>query len=422
MSAIAGIRADWVLDSRARPSIEVSVELEGGAVVFAQCPSGRSTGRHESRELRDDDADRFDGMGVTQAISGIRNWVTDALIGFDVTDQARIDQLLVELDGTEDRSRLGANAILAVSAACARAGALALGSPLWAHLAGLRTPRLPMPMVNMISGNLHARGGMSIQDVLIMPVGAQDVETALEWVHDVYHSCRRALDERGFSVLVGDEGGFGAPMSSEEALELVVDAISRAGRKPGEEVALTIDVAGTHILQPDGSYLLDGQILSSLGLIEVFKEWIDRFPIISIEDPLGEDDWDAWCDAATHLASRVQLVGDDLICTHLHRLEMAAELGCANAVLVKPNQIGTLSEALSVVDKAAELGMATIVSARSGETEDDWLADFAIASGAGSIKVGSVARSERLAKYNRLMRVGRQPNAPRWAGSPQWSH
>jgi enolase len=418
MTTIAQITADWVLDSRATPTIEATVTLADGTSAFAQAPSGASTGRHESVERRDGDADRFAGQGVEGAIRAVRDDISERLAGLDVTEQSTIDLAMVDLDGTEDRSRLGANAMVAVSAACARAGAATRGIALWEHLAGPRFATLPLPMVNLFSGGLHAPGGMGIQDILVTPLGAPDEITAIEWVHDVYRATARLLAERGASTLVGDEGGFGAPSHSNEAvLALATEAISRSGRTPGTEIALTLDIAASHLLQADGTYLLDESTRSRGSMIETIASWTEQYPIVSVEDPLGEDDWDGWALAAGKLDPTIQLVGDDLICTHLDRLERAAAAGSANAVLVKANQIGTLTEALAVVDRSQQLGMRAVVSARSGETEDDWLADLAVASGAGQIKVGSVARSERLAKYNRLLRIARSPEPPPFAGA-----
>ena len=417
MVSIASITADWVLDSRATPTVEATVTLDNGMTAFGQTPSGASTGRHESVERRDGDPSHFGGKGVEGAARAIRWRIAPALTGQDVSDQAAIDAALVDLDGTEDRSELGANAILAVSVACARAGALAGGLPLWEHLAGTRVPTLPLPMVNLFSGGAHARGGMGMQDVLVTPFGAPNESTAIEWVRDVYVAASEILTEQGASTLVGDEGGFGAPSaSSEDTIAIAVEAIVRAGRIPGREVSLTLDIAATQLLQEDGTYCLDGRCYHPEELIETVVGWTTQYPIVSVEDPLAEDDWDGWVRLAERLDPRVQLVGDDLLCTHIERLNRAAELGCANAVLVKANQIGTVSEALAVADRAAALGLRAVVSARSGETEDDWLADLAVASGAGQIKVGSVVRSERLAKYNRLLRIGRSPGAPPWAG------
>lgn len=410
--------AGWVLDSRAVPTVEATVVLSDGRSVVARAPSGASTGSHESMERRDGKRSRFAGKGVDGAVSSVQGEICTRLSGADPTDQEAIDRAMVELDGTEQRTRLGANALVAVSAACARAGALVRGVPLWQHLAAGGPPSLPLPMVNMISGNLHAHGGMGIQDVLAVPVGASSYEEALVWIVDVYHSLGELLEERGASTLVGDEGGFGAPTSSSEAaISLVTEAVDRAGRDPGHGVALALDVAATHLLDVDGRYHLDGATLSGTELTDMVCEWVDRYPVISVEDPLGEDAWGDWASLGARVAPVVQLIGDDLLCTRRSRVDRAAETGAANAVLVKPNQIGTLSEALGVVRRASELSMAAVPSARSGETEDDWLADFAVASGAGQIKVGSVARSERLAKYNRLLRIAREPDAPPWAGT-----
>lgn len=412
------IDAGWVLDSRAVPTVEATVLLSDGRSVAAHAPSGASTGRHESVERRDHDPSRFAGKGVDGAVASVRGTISARLAGSDPTDQEALDQVLVALDGTEDRARLGSNALVAVSAACARAGALVRGLPLWQHLAGDGSAALPLPMVNMISGNLHASGGMGMQDVLAVPVGATSYEQALEWIVNVYRSLGDLLADRGASTLVGDEGGYGAPApSSEVAMELVTEAIDRAGHDPGHGVALALDVAATHLVGKDGRYRLDGETMSASELAGLICDWLDRYPIVSVEDPLGEDDWVGWASLGARVGSRVQLVGDDLLCTRLGRLERAAETGAANAVLVKANQIGTLSEALAVARRASGLAMGAVLSARSGETEDDWLADAAVGSGAGQIKVGSVARSERLAKYNRLLRIARSPQAPRWAGT-----
>lgn len=418
MATIAAVTADWVLDSRAVPTVEATVTLSDGRRAFAQAPSGASIGVHESLERRDTESSRFGGRGVQGAVASVRHEITDALTGMDATDQLALDQRLVALDGTDDRSRLGANAMVAVSAACARSGALATGVPLWTHLAGNRHATLPLPMVNLFSGNLHARGGMTIQDVLVVPFAAPDEATSIEWVRDIYHSAKELLVRRGASTLIGDEGGFGAPSpSSEECIALACEAIARAGRVAGQDVGIALDIAATHMLQSDGTYVLDGVTMSSEELVATMARWQRDYPIVSIEDPLAEDDWAGWQLAAATFDARVQLLGDDLLCTHLDRLERAAAMGCANAVLVKANQIGTLSEALAVADRSRELGMRAVVSARSGETEDDWLADLAVASGAGQIKIGSVARSERLAKYNRLLRIARGDDAPPWAGA-----
>jgi len=416
MITITGVSGSWMLDSRATPTVEVAVTLSDGSRHLAMAPSGASTGSHESVELRDRAEPRWRGRGVSAAVRAAAEIAGPALAGLRPDDQAAIDAALIAADGTRDRSRLGANTMVAASVAAARAGAAVTGRELWQHLGDGRQPSVPVPMVNIVSGNLHAAGGMGIQDVLVIPAGADDLETALEWVHDVYHCTAVRLRSLGASVLVGDEGGFGAPgMSSEQAIALVTGAIAASGRAASAEVSIALDVAATHFRRADGSYLLDGLRYEPADLAAVLARWADEYPIASIEDPFGEDDWAAWPDLARRCPG-LQLLGDDLIATHIDRMREAAKRGAANAVLTKVNQIGTVTEALTVVDAAAALGLRAVISARSGETEDDWLADLAVASGAGQIKVGSVARSERLAKYNRLLRIARSAEAPPYAG------
>ena len=417
MITIAAMEADWLLDSRATPTIEVTVTLTDGSRHRAMAPSGASTGSHESAELRDTGDPRWRGRGVSAAVAAAAALAAPALAGLPADDQAVLDARLVEADGTTGRTRLGANTLVAASVACARAGAAVTGRELWQHLGDGRRPLLPVPMVNIVSGNLHAAGGMGIQDVLIIPGGARDFATAIEWVHDVYHATGAELRARRISSLVGDEGGYGAPSAaSKDVISLVTDAIAQAGRRAPEEVSIALDIAATHFAEPDGGYHLDGRNYTAAGLADLLAAWTDSFPITSVEDPFGEDDWPAWSHFAA-LRPELQLIGDDLIATHADRLAQAARLGAANAVLTKINQIGTVTEALAVADQAAALGFAAVISARSGETEDDWLADLAVAAGAGQIKVGSVARSERLAKYNRLLRIERSPAAPPYAGA-----
>jgi enolase len=417
MITIASVDAGWMLDSRATPTIEVTVTLTDGTCHRAMAPSGASTGSHESAERRDTGAARWRGRGVSGAVTAARDIAGPALAGLAPDDQAALDARLIAADGTARRERLGVNTMVAASVACARAGAAVTGRELWQHLGDGRAPLLPVPMVNIISGHLHAAGGMGIQDVLVIPAGAPDVATAIEWVHDVYHAVRERLRDRGTSVLVGDEGGFGVPAAtSEDAIALVTEAIAAAGRIAPAEMSIALDVAATHLIQPDGTYLLDGRRYGSGELADLLAGWTAAYPVTSVEDPFGEDDWAAW-PGFTRRSPGVQVVGDDLIATHLDRLREAARTGAANAVLTKVNQIGTVSEALQVVDEAAASGFAAVISARSGETEDDWLADLAVASGAGQIKVGSVARSERLSKYNRLLRIERSAAAPPYAGT-----
>jgi enolase len=421
---IADLDADWMLDSRATPTIEVTVTLSDGTRHRAMAPSGASTGSHESVERRDTDLPRWRGRGVSAASAAIQSLVSPALRGLSPDDQAGIDGRLVEIDGSARRERLGVNGLVAASVACARAGAASTQRPLWRHLGDGRQPTLPVPMVNIMSGNLHAFGGMGIQDLLVIPTGAADLPSAIEWAHDVYHATRTLLSARGASTLVGDEGGFGAPStSSAEAVALVTEAITAAGRRPSVEVGIGLDVAATHLETANGTYDLDGASYNALELGDLLAGWVDSFPVVSIEDPFGEDDWGAWAAFADRLPG-LQIVGDDLIATHLDRLQAAVRSRAANTVLVKVNQIGTVTEALRIVDVSREAGMRAVVSARSGETEDDWLADLAVASGAGQIKIGSVARSERLSKYNRLLRIARGSEPPpfaRWAASPDSS-
>ncbi len=419
MITIAAVDAGWLLDSRATPTIEVTVTLTDGSRHRAMAPAGASTGSHESAELRDRSDPRWRGRGVRAAVAAARRIAGPALAGLAPEDQAAVDTRLTEADGTARRDHLGANTLVAASVACARAGAAVTGRELWQHLGDGRRPLLPVPMVNILSGNLHAAGGMGIQDVLVIPAGAPSVEDALEWVHDVYHATASLLRERGASTLIGDEGGYGSPVAdSGEAIALAVEAIGRTGRGTPGDLGVALDVAATHLIRDDGRYDLDGRCYTPDELAGLLAGWAGRYPVLSIEDPFGEDDWAAWQGFARRCPG-LQLIGDDLIATHLDRLRRAAGSGAANTVLTKINQIGTVTEALQVADEAAALGLRAVISARSGETEDDWLADLAVASGAGQIKVGSVARSERLAKYNRLLRIERSaaaPPYPRWAG------
>jgi enolase len=381
-----------VLDSRGNPTVAVSVKLSGGAVGIAKVPSGASTGRHEAVELRDNDRTRYAGKGVLRAVENVNRMIAPALADVDGIDQQAIDRCLIELDGTPDKSRLGANAILGVSCAVARAAAKARGLPLWQYLAGSRKAVLPLPMVNIISGGHHAGWNFDFQDFLIVPHGALSYAAALEMAVAVHQAARQVLEARGYALTgVADEGGWGPKLErDEQALDILVEAIERAGYIPGTQISIAIDVAASHFKR------LDYGVDFLAGLAE-------KYPIVSIEDGLGEDDWDGWQQLTARLGSRLQLIGDDLFATNPARLEEGIRRGAANAVLVKMNQIGTLAETFAVVDRAREAGYRAVISARSGETEDDFLADLAVASGAGQIKVGSVRCSERLAKYNRLL-------------------
>ena len=407
-ATISGVRAREILDSGGRPTVEVDLELSDGSSARSSVPSGTSTGRHEAWELRDNDPGRFAGNGVLTAVAHVRDTIGPALLGRSPFAQAELDAFLVELDGSEDRSVLGANALLAVSTAAARAAAVSQGLPLWRHLGGGNL--LPLPMVNIISGGLHAEARLAFQDFLILPVGAASFREALEWAAAVRAATAEGLRNRGLSTLKAAEGGFGPALPDPEAaLELLVEAVARSGRRLGDEVALAIDVAASHFFSaglyrppeaPDG--------LDAGGLVDRLERLVDHYPIVSIEDGLAEDDWDGWATLSARLGGRIQIVGDDLFATNRARLEQGVARGIANSVLVKMNQIGTLSETLAVIEQARAAGYAPIVSARSGETSDDIIADLAVGSSAGQIKIGSLAQSERLAKYNQLLRIEEQ--------------
>ncbi len=403
------IHAREVFDSRGNPTMEVEVHCAGGACGRAIVPSGASTGRHEAVELRDGEPSRYGGKGVRRAVANGRDILAPRLRGMDATEQTRLDRLMCELDGTANKSRLGANAILGVSLACAHAAAASRGQPLWRYLDTEGVARMPLPMVNLISGGLHAGGNLDLQDFLFMPIGARSYSESLEMTVAVYRALSRVLIRHGFEgVLVGDEGGFGPRLqSNEQAIEMILRAIEDAGLRPGEQAALALDAASTHFYR-DGRYHLridGGQPLDADGMIALLERWVKQYPIRSIEDGLAEDDWDGWRKLTAALGDHVQLIGDDLFVTNAERLRRGIAEGVANAVLVKVNQIGTLTETLDVVRLARQAGYRAVISARSGETEDSTLADLAVASGAGQIKIGSVARSERLAKYNQLLRI-----------------
>ncbi len=419
--SIAKIHAREVFDSRGRPTVEVEVAASNGVVASAIVPSGMSTGRHEALELRDGDPERHAGLGVSKAVRNVREVIAPALTGHDLLDQAGIDARLVELDGTPDKTRLGANAVLGVSLASLRAAASVEQKPLWQHLdqAGLAT--MPLPMVNIISGGLHARGNVDLQDFLMVPVGAKSYSEALEMSLDVHRATGELLGSLGQSTLKADEGGYGPTLDSNRAaLDLLVQAIEAAGYTPGEQIAIALDVASSHFFsESDGRYHFrsEARSLDAGEMIQMLCEWADDYPIVSIEDGLAEDDWHGWSQLTQRLGNRVQVLGDDLFTTNPDRLRRGIELQAANAVLVKMNQIGTISETLTVIEIAQKAGFRTIVSARSGETEDSSLADLAVATGAGQIKIGSVCGSERLAKYNQLLRIeAAMGDAPRFAG------
>jgi enolase len=401
---IREIGALEILDSRGNPTVMVQVDLSDATVASAKVPSGASTGSHEAVELRDGDPARYDGKGVRQAVDNVRRLLAPALRGSGAEDQSALDRRMIELDGTPDKSRLGANAILGVSCAVARAVALSRKIPLWRHLAGVRRAVLPVPMINILSGGLHAGRNFEFQDFLAIPLGFSTFADALEAVAAVHRAAHAVLEKRGYLLTgVADEGGWGPRLpTNETALDVMAEAIERAGRR----MAIGIDVAASHFYDA-GKYDLrtEGRTLTPDDMIDLLAGWAARYPVVSIEDGLAEDDWAGWQKLTAALGARVQLIGDDLFVTNPARLERGIRERAANAVLVKMNQIGTLTETFEVIDRAREAGFPAVISARSGETEDDFLADLAVASGAGQIKVGSITRSERLAKYNRLLEI-----------------
>jgi enolase len=404
---IAWVRAREVLDSRGHPTLEVEVGLEGGARGRAIVPAGASTGAHEALELRDGDPHRYFGKGVLRAVEHVHRIIAPAVVGRWAQDQEGIDRLLMELDGTPNKGRLGANAVLGVSLAVAHAAAAARGLPLYRYLGGEGEMTLPMPLFNILNGGRHARGGVDLQEFMVVPVGAPTFADALRWGAEVYHALGRLLEERGLSVGVGDEGGFAPPLArNEEALFLVLKAVEAAGRRPGEEVALALDAAASE-LHRHGLYHLarEERALTSEDMVAMWEDWCARYPIVSIEDGLAQDDWEGWALLTQRLGSRVQLVGDDLFVTNVMRIRRGIQMGVANAVLIKPNQIGTLTETLQAIEVAKGAGYRCVISHRSGETEDTTIADLAVATGAGQIKAGAPARGERTAKYNRLLRI-----------------
>lgn len=406
---IARIEARQVLDSRGRPTVEVDVVCTTGARGRAIVPSGASTGRHEALELRDGDANHYAGHGVRRAVGHVRDVIAPALQGMPVEEQEAIDRKMIELDGTPDKSRLGANAILGVSLACAQAAAASRGVPLWRYLDRAGKACLPLPMVNLISGGLHAGRNLEFQDFLFLPIAARSYSEALEQATAAYRALALTLRDHGYEgVLVGDEGGFGPKLeSNEQAIELILRAYRRADMEPGRDAALAIDVASTHFYR-DGLYRLGELRLPAPEMVRLLSEWVDDYPIQSIEDGMAEDDWDGWQLLSRELSDQVQLIGDDLFVTNPARLAQGIAWNTANGILVKLNQIGTLTETLAVIDQARQAGYRPVVSARSGETEDTTIADLAVSTGAGQIKIGSVARSERLAKYNQLLRIEEQ--------------
>jgi enolase 1/2/3 len=410
MTAIANIHAREILDSRGNPTVEVEVTLESGAMGRAAVPSGASTGAHEAVELRDGDPKRYQGKGVRRAVEAVNGEIFDALSGFDAEGQMALDRTLVALDGTANKGRLGANAILGVSLANARAAAADLGLPLYRYVGGAHARLMPVPMMNIVNGGVHADNPIDLQEFMIMPVGAPSLAEAVRMGAEIFHTLKARLSEAGLNTNVGDEGGFAPNLASADAaLGFVVGAIEAAGYRPGEEVALALDPAASEFFK-DGRYVLagEGKTLDAAGMVRFYQDLAARYPIVSIEDGMAEDDWDGWAALARALGAKLQLVGDDIFVTNPARISEGIDKGVANAVLIKVNQIGTLTETLDAVEMAHRAGWRTVMSHRSGETEDATIADLAVAAGCGQIKSGSLARSDRLAKYNQLIRIEEQ--------------
>ena len=407
MSAIVDVIAREILDSRGNPTVEADVVLESGATGRAAVPSGASTGSREAIELRDGDASRYLGKGVQKAVEYVNTEICEALLGLDGEEQTRIDRVLIDLDGTENKSRLGANAMLAVSCAVAKASAEDVGLPLYRYFGGAGPMSLPVPLMNVINGGAHANNSVDLQEFMIVPVGAPSFKEALRWGAEVFHRLKKLIDSKGWPTQVGDEGGFAPDLkSNEEALTLLMQAIESAGYKPGEQIALALDCAASEFYK-DGKYHLEGEgrSLTSAELTDLWADWASRYPIVSIEDGMAEGDWDGWKLLTDKLGKKVQIVGDDLFVTNTNILREGIKKGVANSILIKINQIGTLSETFAAIEMAKCAGYTNIISHRSGETEESLIADLAVGTNAGQIKTGSLSRSDRMAKYNQLIRI-----------------
>jgi enolase len=407
MTLIEEIVAREILDSRGNPTVEVEVTLISGAMGRAAVPSGASTGAHEAVELRDGDERRYGGKGVFRAVDNVNTVIADELIGWDALDQVGIDEFLIGLDGTPNKGRLGANAILGVSLAVAKAAAYALGLPLYRYIGGVSARTLPVPMMNILNGGKHAVGSTDFQEFMVMPVGGRSFAEALRWGAETYHSLKGVLKDRGYNTNVGDEGGFAPSLgSNEEAVEVIVEAIEKAGYRPGEDIYIALDPAASEIYE-DGQYHLkkENRVLSGQEMVAFYEDWVSKYPIISIEDGLAEDDWESWKLLTARLGDRVQIVGDDLLVTNVERVGRAIQEKAANSLLCKVNQIGTLTEAIAAVTMAQRAGWTAVVSHRSGETEDVTIADLVVALNAGQIKTGAPCRTDRVAKYNQLLRI-----------------
>ncbi|MGB9776047.1 MAG: phosphopyruvate hydratase [Anaerolineae bacterium] len=424
-TTIDEIIAREILDSRGNPTIEVEVALADGSWGRAAVPSGASTGAHEALELRDEDPQRYGGKGVLKAVQNVNELIADELFGWDATDQLGIDAYLLELDGTPNKERLGANAILGVSLAVAHAAANALRLPLYRYIGGIYAHVLPVPLMNILNGGKHAVDGPDLQEFMIAPVGAPTFAEALRWGSEVYHALKAVLKKRGYSTGVGDEGGFAPSLrTNEEAIEVILEAIGKAGYRPGEQIVLALDPAASEFYE-DGRYVLkkEGRTLTGAEMVDFYAAWVEKYPIISIEDGLAEDDWENWALMTRRLGDRIQIVGDDLLVTNGQRIRRAIREGSCNALLCKVNQIGTLTEAIAAVQMAQRAGWGVIVSHRSGETEDATIADLAVALNVGQIKTGAPCRSERVAKYNQLLRIEEElGDQARYAGMSAFAH
>jgi enolase len=407
MTSIEEIVGREILDSRGNPTIEVEVILDGGAVGRAAVPSGASTGAHEAIELRDENPERYGGKGVLAAVENVNDTIAEELWGFDAMDQVGLDEALIELDGTLNKGNLGANAILGVSLAAAKAVAEALGLPLYRYIGGVSARTLPVPMMNILNGGKHAVDGPDLQEFMAMPVGAPTFAEALRWGAETYQALKKVLKKKGYGTGVGDEGGFAPSLkSNEEAVEVIIEAIQQAGYVPGEDIFVALDPAASEVYA-DGKYTLtkEGRTLSGEEMVDFYEDWVDRYPIISIEDGLAEDDWDAWVLMTERLGGHIQIVGDDLLVTNVQRLKLGIDRKAANSILIKLNQIGTLTETLAAIEMAKRAGWTAVVSHRSGETEDTTIADLVVAVNAGQIKTGAPCRSDRVAKFNQLLRI-----------------
>jgi enolase len=407
MSAIVDIVGREILDSRGNPTVECDVLLESGTMGRAAVPSGASTGSREAIELRDGDSSRYNGKGVLRAVEHINTEISEAVLGLDASEQAFLDKTLIDLDGTENKSRLGANATLAVSMAVARAAAEESGLPLYRYFGGSGRMSLPVPMMNVINGGAHANNNLDLQELMIIPVGAPSFREAVRYGAEVFHALKKIIDGKGMPTSVGDEGGFAPNVASHEAaIQMILEAIDKAGYRAGEQVAIGLDCAASEFYK-DGKYHLDGEglVLTATEWTDILATWVDKYPILSIEDGMSEADWDGWKVLADRLGRKVQLVGDDLFVTNTKILKEGIEKGVANSILIKINQIGTLSETFAAIEMAKRAGWTNVISHRSGETEDSTIADIAVGTNAGQIKTGSMSRSDRIAKYNQLLRI-----------------